>query len=156
MYHVPLSLSASLPPLSLSILPPLSPCTIPSPSLSILSPTVPSAQKERLLCEEEDSRDSGSLVYCGYCYNHYKKMVQYMYLVYISFLYQSHIPLVYTVWYVAHIIMSQFVFVIVDNSKINVISCDVFLCSCKSAECIYHATSLFCSSDSEEAQTELT
>ncbi|CAI8040899.1 Protein AF-10 [Geodia barretti] len=34
------------------------------------------AQKERLLCEEEDSRDSGSLVYCGYCANHYKKMIQ--------------------------------------------------------------------------------
>ena len=35
-----------------------------------------SAQKEELLCEEEDSRDSGSLVYCGYCSNHYKKMVR--------------------------------------------------------------------------------
>lgn len=32
-------------------------------------------QKEHLLCEEPDQRDPNSLVYCGYCHNHYKKMV---------------------------------------------------------------------------------
>ena len=34
-----------------------------------------SGQKERLLCEEADPRDPNNLVYCGYCHNHYKKMV---------------------------------------------------------------------------------
>ena len=34
-----------------------------------------SAQKENLLCEEEDPRDSRNVVYCGYCSTHYKKMV---------------------------------------------------------------------------------
>lgn len=36
---------------------------------------VSSGQKERLLCEEADPRDPNNLVYCGYCHNHYKKMV---------------------------------------------------------------------------------
>ena len=34
-----------------------------------------SAQKESLLCEEEDPRDPRNVVYCGYCSTHYKKMV---------------------------------------------------------------------------------
>ena len=34
-----------------------------------------SAQKERLLVEEEDPRDPRNIIYCGYCANHYKKMV---------------------------------------------------------------------------------
>ena len=34
-----------------------------------------SAQKEHLLCEEEDQRDSRNIVYCGYCSTHHKKMV---------------------------------------------------------------------------------
>ena len=36
-----------------------------------------SAQKESLLCEEEDPRDPRNVVYCGYCSVHYKKMVSY-------------------------------------------------------------------------------
>jgi hypothetical protein len=36
-----------------------------------------SAQKEGLLCEEEDPRDPRNVVYCGYCSTHYKKMVSY-------------------------------------------------------------------------------
>ena len=35
-----------------------------------------SAQKERLLCEEEDSRDNRNVIYCGYCSTHHKKMVR--------------------------------------------------------------------------------
>lgn len=34
-----------------------------------------SAQRERLLCEEEDPRDSRNVIYCGYCSTHHKKMV---------------------------------------------------------------------------------
>lgn len=34
-----------------------------------------SGQKEHLLCEEPDPRDPNNVVYCGYCHNHYKKMV---------------------------------------------------------------------------------
>lgn len=34
-----------------------------------------SAQKENLLCEEEDPRDTRNVIYCGYCSTHYKKMV---------------------------------------------------------------------------------
>ncbi|XP_064402435.1 uncharacterized protein LOC135348176 isoform X2 [Halichondria panicea] len=37
------------------------------------------AQREELLCEEQDSRDTRSILYCGYCSPHFKKMARQKY-----------------------------------------------------------------------------